>query len=470
MKLSFKIFAISFLIVISLLGLFGFVIITNSFNKELIIEKERITNDNKFLSMVITSLYKNDFTSVNNNDGTIYPNINDYFLSIFQNMSNDGEVFIGTKKRLKYVDDKLLDSISSNEQIYRVIEINNTYYSQVITKLSNDSQDTFIEHLSSLQTIYDMRSDNYHFYTLFLIIGSLISSIILYAFSIYVTYPLKKLNKISKLWEEGNFNVRNNASIRSMKSVELSNLALQFNNMADKLSHHIEELEDYNQRQEDFISRFTHELKTPLTSIIGYADVIRTYDVDSKKRHEFADYIFKEGKRLEELTQHLLKLILLKNDEFDFIDYNSKKLFRELDRSTVFLVNKYEANISYDCEEAIINIEPVLLKSLLYNLVDNACKASIDNKDIIIRGKIKNDSYVISVIDHGKGIDEENLSKVTEPFFMEDKSRSRKQGGAGLGLSLAKEIARIHGSELDIKSKLGKGTTMSIRVRIYNEK
>lgn len=191
--------------------------------------------------------------------------------------------------------------------------------------------------------------------------------------------------------------------------------------------------------------------------------------MEPKKRHEMANYIYKEGKRLEELSFHLLKLILLKNDDFELIEYNSKKLFRELERSTVFLTNKYEVEVKYEIDDAILYIEPILIKSLLYNLVDNACKATVDDKTILIKGKNKGNKYKICVVDHGKGIDKENLSKVTDPFFMEDKSRARSLGGAGLGLSLCKEIAAIHESELDIKSKVGSGTSISFKVGLKNE-
>ena len=169
-----------------------------------------------------------------------------------------------------------------------------------------------------------------------------------------------------------------------MKSPELVALATDFNNMTNRVEDYIKELEDYNERQENFISRFTHELKTPLTSIIGYADILRTYDIEPKKRYELANYIFKEGKRLEDLSFHLLNLIILKQDKFPFKTYNSKQLFRELTQTLAILLKKYSINLEFNIEEVNIFIEPVLLKSLLYNLVDNACKASEENNKIII--------------------------------------------------------------------------------------
>lgn len=240
--------------------------------------------------------------------------------------------------------------------------------------------------------------------------------------------------------------------------------------MTDKIEEYVAELQSYNERQDEFISRFTHELKTPLTSIIGYADILRSQDMEPKKRGELVTYIYKEGKRLEDLTFHLLKLILLKNEEFEFKEYNSRKLFKEISKSVAFLVQKYEANLTIDCEEVNLFIEPVLLKSLLYNLIDNACKNLVNNKNIFIVGKCIEDKYLISVEDNGKGIEKGNIDKVLEPFFMEDKSRARRQGGAGLGLSLVKEIARIHNSGVWIQSELGKGTKISLMVGVIYEK
>lgn len=466
MKFSFKIFTISFFLVISLLGIGGFLIINSNFNNELLIKKDSTINSNKMLTTIYYSI------SLNNIDMFDYEfNMTEYILKEFQNISNNGEIFIGEKNNIRYIDDNtFVNNLAYNEQGSTIFIKDNRYFFQVITKLNINEQDIYLESLVDISDIYEIRDKNYKFYCIFLIIGSLISSGIIAAFSIYITSPLKKLQQTTNQIAKGNFKIRNHNSLKVMKSPELVNLATDFNNMTDKIEDYINKLQDYNQRQEDFISRFTHELKTPLTSIIGYADILRTYDMEPKKRYELANYIFKEGKRLEDLSFHLLNLIILKQDEFPFKVYNSKQLFRELTQTLAILLKKYNIKIEFNIEMINIFIEPVLLKSLLYNLIDNACKASAHNQKIIVSGIKNGDRYIISVQDFGSGIDEENLAKVTEPFYMVDKSRARKQGGAGLGLALCKEIASLHKSELLIKSKLGFGTTISFSVEVANDK
>lgn len=466
MKFSFKIFTISFFLVISLLGIGGFLIINSNFNNELLIKKDSTLNSNKMLTMIYYSISLNDM-----NEDIYEFNITEYILKQFQNISNNGEVFIGEESNLKYIDNSsFINELNYNEQGSCILKKDAQYFFQVVTKLNINDEDVYIENLVDITNIYELRSQNYKLYCLFLIIGSLISSSIIAFFSIYITSPLKKLQQTTNQIARGNFDIRNNNSLKTMKSPELVALATDFNNMTDKIEEYIRELQDYNQRQEDFISRFTHELKTPLTSIIGYADILRTYDIEPKKRYELANYIFKEGKRLEDLSFHLLNLIILKQDEFPFKEYNSKQLFKELTQTLAILLKKYNIKLEFNIEEVTIFIEPVLLKSLLYNLVDNACKASEANNKLIISG-IKNDNlYTISVQDFGKGIDDEHLKKVTEPFYMVDKSRARKQGGAGLGLALCKEIAALHKSELLITSKLGVGTKISFSVEVVNGK
>lgn len=480
MKMSFKIFTVSFLLLIIMLGVFGLIIISSNFNTELDMQIKNVIKENNFFSMIYYSVSLNDVGKpldnefLNNEDYSIYDknynsvNMANYILNEFKNISNNGEVFMGIENNLKFVDKEFLNSIDENAQVNRMINVSNHYYLQVVTNLEVNGESTYIEHLSDVSMIYEIRDKNYKFYVVFLIIGSLISSFLISFFSKYITNPLKKLGKSANLIASGNFKERSDNTLKGMKSVELVNLATHFNDMAKKIESYIIELQDYNKRQEDFISRFTHELKTPLTSIIGYADIIRTYDMDPKKKYELSNYIYKEGKRLEALSFHLLNLIILKKDKFDFVRVNSKIIFKEVKESIIFLLNKYGINIDYDIDESFILIEPVLFKSLLYNLIDNACKATLSDKRIFISGHVISCKYHIIVQDYGKGISPENISKVIEPFYMENKSRARKQGGAGLGLSLCNEIARIHNTKLKIESEINKGTKISFDIEVEN--
>ena len=136
-------------------------------------------------------------------------------------------------------------------------------------------------------------------------------------------------------------------------------------------------------------------------------------------------------------------------------------LFEAIRQSLQFLLKKYRIRLQLYAEPAVVSAEPVLLQSLLYNLIDNACKASPADETVTVRGRNIEEGYLITVIDHGRGIPKESLQKITEPFYMEDKSRTRGQGGAGLGLALCKRIAELHGTSLTFSSTLGQGTSVA---------
>ena len=218
------------------------------------------------------------------------------------------------------------------------------------------------------------------------------------------------------------------------------------------------------------MGNFTHELKTPLTSIIGYADMLRSYDLPAAERREAAEYIYREGRRLESLSLHLLDLLVLEKTECDLQPVQAEHLCAEVEQATGFLAKKYGVALSVRCQPARILVEPTLVKTLLYNLVDNACKASTTGQKVVLRGRMKDGRYELSVRDYGRGMAPEELSRITEPFYMVDKSRARSQGGAGLGLALCKRIAALHGSPLAFASRPGEGTLAGFAAQLAPEK
>lgn len=293
-----------------------------------------------------------------------------------------------------------------------------------------------------------------------------LASFILVVFSTYITYPLVKLSNISRKIAKGDFSIRVNIRKKSFKTDEIYQLSKNFNTMADFVEKYIDLLKQEAQRRDDFIADFTHELKTPLTSVIGYADMLRSFELDAEQRRKCADYIYKEGKRLEALSANLLKIIVLKNNEIQLIPVKTDVIFNEIENTVRFLIKKYNIALNISAKSAVIMIEPSLFKTMLYNIIDNACKASEEGQTIEFHGCLCDKGYKISVQDFGRGIPKKDIEKITMPFYMVDKSRSRNQGGAGLGLALCKEIAKLHGSDIDFYSELGKGTTVSVCVKI----
>ena len=250
---------------------------------------------------------------------------------------------------------------------------------------------------------------------------------------------------------------------------EIAKLAIDFNQMADELQEKMEQLEEHVKSQEAFTAAFAHELKTPLTSIIGYAELLRSMSLSKEEELTAANYIFSQGKRLESLSYKLLELFVLQKGEISFLPVNVGEAIEEVKQITAQGLQKKEVILEASFDEAVLLLEKDLFISLLVNLVDNAAKASQAGGHIRLTGKCEENRYAITVRDEGKGIPESEIKNILEPFYMVDKSRSRKEGGAGLGMTLCAEIVRLHHAEWKIESKENEGTKITIWFSLEGE-
>lgn len=285
--------------------------------------------------------------------------------------------------------------------------------------------------------------------------------IIMMILSTIITRPIKGLIKSTSRIANGFYNDR----IEYSGKGEFGELAESFNKMAEAVEEKVIELESIAEKREDFVTNFAHELKTPLTSVIGYADMIFQRDLSREETKNAARYILDEGLRLESLSFKLMDLTVLNKQSFILEELNSKEVFQNIIDTLQPILKEKQIDINLEIEEEFINIEFDLFKMLILNLIDNSIKA--DAKIIkIIGNKIDNEKYRISVNDDGRGIPKKEISRITEAFYMVDKSRSRAHHGVGLGLALCEKIARIHKSKLSISSEENEGTTIMIEVQI----
>lgn len=232
--------------------------------------------------------------------------------------------------------------------------------------------------------------------------------------------------------------------------------------LIQELRRETESLRGDAQRREEFIASFAHELKTPLTAIIGYADMLRSKDMAPKPRFTAAGYIFSEGKRLEALSLKLMDIIVVGKQDFEPRRYEAGYFLREVAAVALPACASDGIGLEVHTDPGTVELEPDLFKTLLINLVDNARKASKRGDMVTLLGRREEGGYAFYVVDQGRGIAREELGKIAEPFYMVDKSRSRAQNGAGLGLALCKRIAQLHGTELNYDSEPGKGTSVRV--------
>ena len=274
--------------------------------------------------------------------------------------------------------------------------------------------------------------------------------------SYFVSRPVRTLTKATQLIEEGQYDVR--ADVKSLD--EIGDLAISFNAMAESIEQKVSTLEGYAKQQKDFVANFSHELKTPMTSIIGYADMLRSAELDEEDAFMASNFIFSEGKRLEALSLKLMDLVVLDKDEFELVRGYARRVLGHVMAVVTPMLEQHGLTLKTDIEQHQILYEKDLLLTLITNLIDNARKASEPGKTIELSGRKQEGRYRITVTDHGIGIPQEELKRITEAFFMVDKSRSRAQHGAGLGLAIGNKIAQLHGSELHFESEVGQGTTV----------
>lgn len=278
-----------------------------------------------------------------------------------------------------------------------------------------------------------------------------------------LTKPIRKLSRSTRAIAQGQYASRVKIHTRD----ELGALAEDFNAMAEAMERKIQDLADAAQRQRDFTASFAHELKTPLTSVIGCADTLRSRELPRQQQLEAVTYIFSEGKRLEAMSFALLDLFALEGTEPNMQKINAQALARAVRDSAQYPFGQAGVTLKLSVAPGTVRGEPNLLKTLLYNLLDNAKKATAAGGAVLLQGRATETGYRFCVVDRGQGIPPEALSRITEPFYMVDKSRARAQGGAGLGLALCQRIAQAHGTSLEYQSQVGHGTTATIHLHSF---
>lgn len=283
--------------------------------------------------------------------------------------------------------------------------------------------------------------------------GTLAGAILIILLVRKATKPLHVLSETTKRISGGEYARR--AEIASHD--EIGSLAADFNAMADAVETHIAELTETAERQRLFIGGVTHELKTPLATMLIHSDTLLNAKVDRRQTEISLRHINNQCRWLERMTQKLLRLITLKED-IRPCETNVSELFDDVVESMAKTMQERMTPLKIECETDTLMVDADLIRSALINLVDNASKASDAGRTVVLKAY----GRTIEVVDSGKGIPENEIARITEPFYMIDPSRNRKNGGSGLGLALVCEIVRAHGAALSIESEVGKGTVVKI--------
>ena len=213
-----------------------------------------------------------------------------------------------------------------------------------------------------------------------------------------------------------------------------------------------------------FTANVSHELKTPLQSIMGYSELMENHLVDPKDCDSFARKIHTESCRMLQLIDDIIRLSQL--DEGNVVDVNTlnlKDLVNEAAEAVSAEAREHQVELKFDIESVWINANSRLIYEIIYNLMDNAIRYNLAGGYVKVKTRRKHDEAVLEVSDNGIGIPRESLPHVFERFYRVDKSHSRATGGTGLGLSIVKHAVQLSHGRITVQSKISQGTAFTAR-------
>lgn len=459
MKFFWKIFFVFTAMITVVFSVFGIWLITQSFRNSLEKEIEEGNRENRMFQFAfevnMNSLSENYRTEkiVRDLAESVTGNLDnqEYSYKLYRGTQN--LIFENSEMRLEH---DLMAQMGENTCVYQVMEAGEQKYLIFLCKSVMGGRTYYLESTKDITALYEERDRFFDQYRIVMLALMATAGIIVLILSHFLTRSVVELSYTTRRFSEGDYYVRSEV----VSEDEIGTLAQDFNQMADNLTQKMNELTEAARKQEDFTASFAHELKTPLTSIIGYADMLRTMDMTKEESMEAANYIYSQGKRLESLSFKLLELIVTRNQEYQFKPVSVVELVEEVEQVVGKSLGAKKIICRTKIEKGEIYGERDLLISLLVNLVDNARKALPEGGHIWLEGANREEGYELLVRDNGCGMPQEEIDKITEAFYMVDKSRSRKEGGAGLGMTLCSRIVEIHNARWYIKSKEGEGTTV----------
>ena len=462
MKFRYKVMFVNLAVLSICLGVVGYLMIHNNFELAWRTQLENATVKN---NLVQHTLEYSLLQRLQQKDISLEETLRDLGMQTARNLPKaDATFYVQYNRQYLYsydgnekrISNQLFENLQEGGKNYIILEMEGKYLVYVTSCSQVQDNPLNIITCSDITGLYEMLDKQVRYFTLVIVAVLLAAALAAYGFSRLLTHPLEKLEKAAEKIASGQYGTR--AEVRS--SDEVGELAVRFNDMAQAVGEHMQELREEIQKREQFVADFSHELKTPMTSMIGYADTLRSYDLPREEQLLALNYIVSEGKRLESMSFKLFDLIYLKWSEIEMADVPIREMLTIVEKSILPLLKSKKQSLVLHVEPGNIWGNCELLAEAVINLVDNARKASAEGASIEIIGEKRESGYRLRIIDHGIGMSQDTVSHICDEFFMADKSRARKQGGAGIGMSLVAAIMEQHHIEWGIESELGQGTSV----------
>ena len=269
-----------------------------------------------------------------------------------------------------------------------------------------------------------------------------------YLMSRKIVKPIVNINQSARQMAEGNYDIVFTG--RGYKEITQLN---------DTMNHTTRKLKEVDQMRRDLIANVSHDLRTPLTMISGYGEMMR--DLPGENTPENVQVIIDEAHRLSNLVNDLLDLSKLQENKIELHvqDFDLTQLIQ----TVLYRYEKFMTQDGFDiqfqpAESVRVNADPDRLGQVLYNFINNAINDSLDDKRIVIRQLVNGNRVRVEVEDHGEGISEDKLNYIWDRYYKVDKTHKRSSAGSGIGLAIVREILELHHAQYGVRSEVGQGS------------
>ena len=459
------------------LAFFGFIVIYTNFTRSLKLESTYSVSENALILSDIDEYYLAHNKSLSST-GLVDAYVSAAASTLSEDKSYSSSVMIISGNRIMYDSRSALDrrtehieepiahlisGMTSGQMKYTISHIGNNYYIHVASFF--DKATLGIVTTRTITTTYNELHWEVRILLITMLIILLVCSVIMFFSSRRLVKPLEKLNSLTRQIAGGRYDIK--ADIHTNDEIEV--LSDSFNLMTTTIVSHMDKLNASIKRREQFVSDFTHEIKTPMTAIIGYADTLLNRDLNASQSRLAHEYIYSEGKRLENLSLVLLDLLSLRYEAIDMGKNAITEIVSSVSKSVTPILESANVTLVIDVEPCTVICNPDLICTALINLIDNARKASKNGDNISLSGRVEGNMYILCVIDHGIGMDERTVSHISDEFYKADKTRNNSKGGYGLGMSLVSEIVSRHQGSMNVESTLGAGSKITITLRLSED-
>lgn len=352
--------------------------------------------------------------------------------------------FINSNKKTKTYN--LVNNFTREKSIMNATKLSNNLYIFISTSLIPlDSTINIIEQQLIIVSIVVL----------------LLSIVVAYFISKRLSNPIIRISKAAKLISKGKLKTNFDSGSDIKELIDLT----------DALNDMKEELSKTEELQKDLMANVSHDLKTPLTMIKAYAELILDINIDDKEKCKSnLNIIIEEVNRLNDLVNDILALTKVENDldKLDISSFDLIKLIKRIVKQHNIYVIKDGYSIEFihnNIDKLMINADKKKIEQVIYNLLNNALNYTGSDKKVIIKVVEDEKDYTIMVIDSGKGIDKKEIGHIFDRYYRSKKNHKRYVYGTGLGLSIVKNILLLHNYEYGVKSTKNKGTTFYFKIK-----